>query len=365
MKAHNQNTGVVLLFVVMALIIVSILPVFSSTAYIADLRYNSPIYFLLKHFSRVILGLTALIFTAVFLDYKKLRDFAFYIFVATLFLLVLVLIFGKGPVKRWLFIGPVGFQVSEFAKLGVLIYLAYLIEKNREKLTSFKFGFLPLFSVVAIVTLLVLMQKSFTMAFLVFTSGMILIFLSGVRMTHLMFGVGLALAGMVLAIVFEPYRFKRILALFSPEAVGDEVKYQAVQALIGLGNGGLFGVGLGHSKQRELFLPLAYDDYIFSIWGEELGFIGSVLLILAFILMLYYGLKISIYATDDFAKFLASGITLMIFVTAIVHIAVVSGVLPSTGIPLPFVSYGGSAMVSNCIGVGILINISKQINMLK
>ncbi len=365
MKVCSQNTGVILFFVVMLLIIVSILPVFSSTAYIADLRYNSPTYFLLKHFSRVVLGFIALIFTTVFLDYKKLRDYAFYIFVATLALLVLVLIFGKGSVKRWLYIGPVGFQVSEFAKLGMLIYLAYLLEKNREKLTSFKFGFLPLFSVVAVVTLLVLMQKSFTMAFLIFTLGMILIFLGGARMGHLIFGVGSISVVMVLAIVLEPYRFQRILARFNPEAVGEGVRYQAVQALIGLGNGGLFGVGLGHSKQRELFLPLAYDDYIFSIWGEELGFVGSVLLILAFTLILYCGFKISKYASDDFAKFLASGITLMIFITALTHIAVVSDMLPSTGIPLPFVSYGGSAMIANCVGVGILLNISKQINMLK
>jgi cell division protein FtsW len=319
----------------------------------------------LRHFSRVVLGLIALIFTAVFLDYKKLRDYAFYVFVVTLVFLILVLIFGRGSAKRWLYIGPVSFQVSEFAKLGMLIYLAYLLEKNREKLTSFKFGFLPLFSVVAVVTLLVLMQKSFTMAFLIFTLGIILIFLGGARMKHLIFGVGLGAVGMVLAIMLEPYRFQRILARFNPEAVGGEVRYQAVQSLIGLGNGGLFGVGLGHSKQRELFLPLAYDDYIFSIWGEELGFIGSVLLILAFILILYSGFEISKYASDDFAKFLASGITLMIFITAFIHIAVVLDIFPSTGIPLPFISYGGSAMVANCIGVGILLNISKQINMLK
>lgn len=362
MKTSEQHIDRVLFVAVVSLMLIGLLLVFSSSAYIADLKYKSALYFFGKHFLRVFIGLFLMIMVIIFLDYKKLRDYAFYVFIATLILLILVLIFGKGSAKRWVTIGFLSFQVSEFAKLGLLIYLSYLIEKNQERLSSFKFGFLPLFFVVAIVTLLVFLQKSFTMAFLIFVLGMILIFLSGVKARYLIFTVALSLPVIILMLLAEPYRFQRIFSHFSPEVAGGNTKHQAVQSLIGLGNGGLFGVGPGHSRQRELYLPLAYNDYIFSILGEEYGFIGSVILIFIFFVIFYRGYRISKYATDEFARFLASGITFMIFLNAVVHIAVASGILPPTGIPLPFVSYGGSAMIANCIGVGILLNISKQAN---
>lgn len=361
MKATEQHIDRVLFLSVIILMFVGLVVVFSSTLYIASSKYNSVSYFLEKHFIRVLLGLAVMIFFAVFVDYRKLKEYALYIFILTLVFLILVLILGKGTAKRWLLIGPISFQVSEFAKIGMLIYLAYLIEKHRERIDDFRFGFLPLFSVVVLVSALVLLQKSFTMAFLIFSTGIVLIFIAGVKMRHLALGLSASLPVVGIMLIAEPYRLQRLFAYLNFGDRLNSVNYQAFQALIGLGTGGLFGVGPGHSRQREFYLPLAYDDYIFSIFGEEYGFIGSLILIFIFIVVFYRGVRISKYAIDDFGKFLSAGITFLIFLTALVHISVVLGLLPSTGIPLPFVSYGGSAMIANSAGVGILLNISKQI----
>ncbi|MCX7761275.1 MAG: putative lipid II flippase FtsW [Candidatus Kryptonium sp.] len=361
MKATEQHIDRVLFLSVIILMFVGLVVVFSSTLYIASSKYNSVSYFLEKHFIRVLLGLAVMIFFAVFVDYRKLKEYALYIFILTLVFLILVLILGKGTAKRWLLIGPISFQVSEFAKIGMLIYLAYLIEKHRERIDDFRFGFLPLFSVVVLVSALVLLQKSFTMAFLIFSTGIVLIFIAGVKMKHLALGLSASLPVVGIMLIAEPYRLQRLFAYLNFGDRLNSVNYQAFQALIGLGTGGLFGVGPGHSRQREFYLPLAYDDYIFSIFGEEYGFIGSLILIFIFIVVFYRGVRISKYAIDDFGKFLSAGITFLVFLTALVHIGVVSGLLPSTGIPLPFVSYGGSAMIANSAGVGILLNISKQI----
>jgi cell division protein FtsW len=226
-------------------------------------------------------------------------------------------------------------------------------------LSSFKLGFLPLISVVFLVSALTLIQKSFTMSFLIFISGLFLIYLGGARFRHIAIVLIATIPLGVLAVLIEPYRVKRLLSYF-----GEGMPYQTMQALIGLGNGGLFGVGPGHSRQRELFLPLAYNDYIFSILGEEYGFIGALFVIFIFFVIFYRGFKIAESVYDDFGKLLAGGITFMIFLTTLVHIGVVLG-LPATGIPLPFISYGGSSMIANCIAVGILLNISKQIKTLK
>ena len=236
-----------------------------------------------------------------------------------------------------------------------------MLEKNRDRIWDFKFGFLPLFGTVVLVFILVLLQKSFTMAFLIFSVGILLIFIAGAKFKHLALSISGGLPLLVFMFFIEPYRFQRLLAYINFSEAPNDAKHQALQALIGLGTGGLFGIGPGHSRQREFYLPLAYNDYIFSIFGEEYGFIGSLILLFIFFVIFYRGIRIARYVVDDFGRFLAVGITFLIFLTAVVHIGVVSRLLPPTGIPLPFVSYGGSAMIANCIGVGILLNISKQI----
>jgi len=361
MKTSEQHIDRILFTFVVLLMFIGLFVVFSSTIYIAGSKYNSGIYFLGKHFLRVLLGLAIIIFFAVFVDYSKLREYAPHIFIIVLLLLISVLIFGTGEAKRWLQVGPLGFQVSEFAKIGTIIFLSYLLEKNRDRIWDFKFGFLPLFGTVVLVFILVLLQKSFTMAFLIFSVGILLIFIAGAKFKHLALSISGGLPLLVFMFFIEPYRFQRLLAYINFSEAPNDAKHQALQALIGLGTGGLFGIGPGHSRQREFYLPLAYNDYIFSIFGEEYGFIGSLILLFIFFVIFYRGIRIARYVVDDFGIFLAVGITFLIFLTAVVHIGVVSRLLPPTGIPLPFVSYGGSAMIANCIGVGILLNISKQI----
>ncbi len=356
MRSTEQNIDKILFISVLILIVFGIWLVSSATIYLADLKYKSAVYYIERHILRSALGLFIMILVMALLDYRKLREYAFLIFTVSVLLMILTLIFGE---KRWIEIGPLSFQPSEFAKLAMLIYLAYLIEKNRERLTSFSLGFLPLISIVFLTSGLMLIQKSFTMSVLTFILGLFLLYLGGARFKHIAI-VSIATIPLgVLAVLLEPYRIKRLIPYF-----GEDMPYQTVQALIGLGNGGLFGVGPGHSRQRALFLPLAYNDYIFSILGEEYGFIGAFLVIFIFFVIFYRGFKIVESVYDDFGKLLAAGITFMIFLTTLVHIGVVLG-LPATGIPLPFVSYGGSAMIVNCIAVGILLSISKQTKTLR
>ncbi len=353
--------------VVIVLMGVSTFIVYSASSAWALQNLKSESGLVNKHIVKVFIGLIVL-FVGIAIDYHRYKDLTKIVLFAAIALLGITLVTGgetKGAV-RWLSIGGFSFQPSEFAKFALLFHLSTLLSTKKEKLNDLRKGFLPLLWWVGIVSLLVLLQPNFSMGGIIFLLGIIMMFIGGARFKHL--GISLlalipALMGYMLS---AGYRRQRVLSYLgfgdNPEGLVN-AKYQLWQGIIGFGNGGIFGVGMGQSKQRDLFLPESYGDFIFSIVGEEYGLIGTMIFMTVFLLILLRGLRIAKNAPDDFGKFLALSITVSIVTYALGNAMVTLGLVPTTGLPMPFVSYGGSAIIFSAFAVGVLLNISAQTDM--
>lgn len=359
---HRNHIDFWLLIAVVTLMLMSLGIVYSASATWAEVKYGESEIMLLKHAGKVFLGIVAL-FVGIMLDYTKLQRLTKLALMVAIALLAMTLVLGgetKGAV-RWLRFSSFGFQPSEFAKFALLFHLATLIAVKKDAVRDFKKGFLPMLIWIAFVTVLVMAQPNFSMGAMIFSLGILMMFLGRAKMTHL-FGVlvvGLFLLGVYM--MSAEYRRERIVAYLRGEnTAGQAANYQLKQGILGFANGGMFGVGPGESKQRDLFLPESYGDFVFAIVGEEYGFIGTSVVLALFLLILSRGLKIARYAEDDFGRNLALAITSAITVYVVVNAGVTLGLLPTTGLPMPFISYGGSAMVLSAFAVGVLLNISSQ-----
>jgi cell division protein FtsW len=317
-------------------------------------------YFLKRQLVRVLIG-AAFLFICLRLDYHHLKRIANWLLVGFLTLLVLTLLVhhatGQNGAARWLSIGPFSIQPSDGARLGIIIYLAAYLDRKGTSVTHVSQGFLPPVVVIGLTMLLIVLGPDFSTAALVGMLGFTLLFLGGARVKHMtaLSLVSLPILGIIM--MAEPYRRIRIQTflglLESPKA-----EYQISQSLIGLGNGGWLGQGLGNSVEKKLFLPAPHTDFVFAIIGEELGFIGALLLLLGFFWLFQRGIVIARNAPDRFGMYLALGIVLNIMFYVLVNAAVVTEVIPNTGIPLPLVSYGGTHIVFTLLSLGILLNIS-------
>lgn len=352
------------LFVVLILMVASTVVVYSASSTWAMQKMQSASGLVNKHITKILIGLVVM-FVAINLDYKKYKPLTKWALIASIGLLVLTKMVGgevKGAV-RWLSIGGFSLQPSEIAKFALLFHLAFLLSNKREKLADFKTGFLPLLIWIASVVVLVMVQPNFSTGAMIFILGMMMIYIGGARIKHVLLSLTALLPALLVYMVSAPYRMKRILTFIgfnSDEPVPSAANYQLMQGIIGFGNGGIFGVGMGMSKQRDLFLPESYGDFIFSIVGEEYGLIGTMIFLGLFLTILLRGLKIAKYAPDDFGKYLAIGITSTIILYAIANTLVTLGLAPTTGVPMPFVSYGGTAIIFSSFAVGVLLNISAQ-----
>ena len=280
-------------------------------------------------------------------------------------LLILVLIPGIGHVaggaRRWLRIGPIGFQPSETAKIVLIIFIAAFVNRYPDQVKSFKKGFIPLSLVIGFTILLTIVEPDIgTSVFIALITGILLI-IGGIRVTYIL-PIGLIVGAVVFAIVASiyPHIQTRMTVFFNPMADSAGKGYQIHQAQIALGSGGIFGHGLGLSYQKLFYLPQQHTDFIFSIIGEELGLFGTLFVVLLFFGLLWYGRKISENTEDRFGSLLAIGITLMIVIQAVINIAVVTALLPTKGISLPFISYGGSGLIVFMFAIGILVNVARQ-----
>jgi len=274
-------------------------------------------------------------------------------------LLVATLVTG-GEVKgasRWLRIGSIGFQPSEFAKFALLFHLCTLIANKGDVVRNFKKGFIPLMVWVGTVTFLVMLQPNFSTGLMILLLSLLLMVVGRARLSHVVLTFAALAPLLLLYVISAEYRMKRLTA-FLDTSGSTKGNYQLWQGIIGFGNGGLFGVGPGESRQRDFFLPESYGDFVFSIVGEEYGFIGTIIFLTLFVLMMVRGFKIAKFSHDDFGFYLAIAITATISLYAIVNAGVALGVLPTTGLPMPFVSYGGSSIVFSSFAVGVLLNIS-------
>lgn len=359
---EERRADWLLALVIFALLVFGLVMVSSASRPISIHFFDRPDVFFFRQLIFAAVGIAAWIGTQA-LDYHVWRRAGVWIWVVSLILLVLVLIPGLGAAykgaHRWFEIGPLRIQPSELAKLGVVLFLAIFLEKRAAEVGDLRRGLAPALAIVGLPTALIVLQPDLGTATTLIATAIAVLFVAQIRLQHLLgILVGLA-AAFAFLIKIAPYRAARILAFLNPEADPLGVAYHIRNALIALGSGGLLGVGFGESRQKHLYLPEAHTDSIFAIIGEELGFVRALLVIAGFVLVALLGFRTARRAPDLFGKFLATGITSWFTIQAVINIAGVSNLLPFTGVPLPFISYGGSSLITVLAAAGILLNISK------
>ena len=347
------------------LVCFGIVMVFSSSFYMA--QHNPDIqdsFYFLKTQSRwAAIGLLAMIFMSNF-SYWRLKKYANLMLIGGIALLVALLIFGKpfNNAKRWFIIGGISIQPSEIMKFALIVFLSASISKNKDRIKKPITGFGYYLAITGLIFILIFLQPNLSTASSIVILAMVIMFVGGAKLSHFATVMIMGIAGIYVVLQnVDPsdYRVKRYLTFLDPWAdpLGDG--FQVIQSLYSLGSGGIFGMGLGQSRQKYLFLPYAETDFIFSIIGEELGFIGATLVIVLFLILIWRGVKIALTAPDLFSCLLATGITAVIGIQAAINIAVVTSSMPATGLPLPFISAGGSSLAFFMASIGVLLNISK------
>ena len=352
-----------LLIVTLLLLGLGIVMIYSASAIRAQERFGDPTFFLKKQVLWAALGLLAMGWAMTW-DLKRLQRWTPIIFLASLFLLLLVLVPAVGikvnGARRWLRVAGLSFQPAELAKLALILFLASYFTRRQDRLGSFLDGFLPPLIMSGLMAGLVILQPNFGTAVVLLFAAVVLFFLGGARASHLTATLATTVPALVLLMLQSPHGRTRLLALMDPGRVSSRATYQLDQSFYALGPGGLLGRGLGDSMQKLFFLPEPHTDFIFAIVGEEIGFVGTILVLLLFGLFLWRGTRAAVRAGDPYASLVAMGITGLIVGQAALNMAVVSGLLPTTGVPLPFVSFGGSSLVITLFGVGVLLNISRR-----
>lgn len=362
MSLKRKSPDFVLFITVMCLLVIGMVMILSASEYKTLIYYNDSFYYFKRQLLWSLLGVMAMFFMLNF-NYRRLRQYVPFFLAAAFISLALVLIPGigveGGGATRWIGVGTFQFAPAELVKLCIIIFTAYGLSRARDNIKDFVSGVLPYIVVMGVATLLILKQPDLGTALSLAGIVIVMIFAAGARLTHMAAVVMAGLAAVIPLIALEPYRLKRLMAFLNPWADPQDTGFQIIQGLYAIGSGGLFGLGLGQSKQKFLYLPENHTDFIFAIIAEELGFIGATLVILLFVLFIWRGLKIAIASQDPFASLLATGITAWVGVQAFINIGVVTGSLPITGIPLPFISFGGTSLLFTMAAVGILLNISR------
>jgi len=347
-----------LLLSVLALLLLGLILVYSSSYYLSAKYFDDHAYLLKRQLLAALIGL-ALMFSLMHLNYRYLRQLDDLLLLGALGLTLMTLIPGLSLGGRWLLLGGLRLQPSELLKLALIIYLASSILRRGERLTSFSEGVLPYLAVLGIAGGLVLKQPDMGMALIYGAIVFFMLFIGGARLNHL-FSCGLAGLPLVYLFLHASYRWGRIISFLNPFRYGEDKGYQLLQSLTAIGSGGPLGRGLGLGREKLLYLPSAHNDFIVAVAGEELGLLGGLLLLGLFGFLLYRGLRIIVHAPDRFGHLLGSGLLFTLGLQAGLNLGVAAGVLPVTGLTLPFISYGGSSLIVSLAMVGILLNISKQ-----
>ncbi|MFC0301505.1 stage V sporulation protein E [Virgibacillus soli] len=350
------------MYAILFLLAIGIIMVFSSSYVWAEYKYGDMFFFLKRQLLFAGIGIIAMFFM-MSIPYGTWRKYAKVILLICFFLLIIVLIPGigmrRGGAQSWIGVGAFSIQPSEFMKLGLIIFISSMLAVKQKYITSFKKGFLPLLSLVFVAFGFIMLQPDLGTGVVLVLTCMVMMFAAGARLLHFFGLAAIGVIGFVFLIMSAPYRISRITAFLNPweDPLGDG--FQIIQSLYAIGPGGLMGTGLGASLQKYFYLPEPQTDFIFAILGEELGFIGGTFLLFVFVLLFWRGIKISLEAPDEFSRYLALGIVSMLTIQAMINISVVIGLIPVTGITLPFLSYGGSSLTLTLCSAGILLNISK------
>lgn len=350
-----------ILLVTLILMGFGIVMVYSASAILAADRFKDSFYFLKKQ-ALFATGGVLLMFVVMNLNYHLWQKLAYPILGLSFLLLAFVLAIGTraGGSTRWLYIGSLSFQPSEFSKLALIVFLSYFLTKKGEKIRTFQFGFLPTVLISGTMIFLVIHQPDFGVALFLGIMAILMLFVGGTRLFYIFSLALLAIPAVYYLIIRVPYRVYRIMSYLNPWNDPKGISFQIIQSFVAFGAGGVFGSGLGQGKQKLFFLPAPHTDFIFSVVGEEMGLIGAVIVLGLFLVFTVRGIQVSLGAPDEFGTFLGLGITSLISLQAIINMAVVLGLLPTKGLTLPFISYGGTSLVVSLVSVGILLNISSQ-----
>lgn len=359
-----NNSNKILIFTVFLLILFGSLMIYSITSVVPPVLANKGItefYYFKRHLFTIVIGFICM-FIVYLLKPSFIKKMAIPLLVFSFILLILVFLpsigVSAGGARRWIKLWPSTFQPSELVKLSMVIFLAKYMSMPGYRTDSF-LSFAKPVCIMVIFQVAILIQPDFGAAMSLAILTITMLFISGIKLTYIASLAVIAIPA-IIVLIMEPYRLKRVMAFLNPWEDPLRSGFQLVQSFIALGSGGLTGVGLGSSKQKLSYLPESHTDFIFSIVGEEFGFIGVVVLIALFLILFIKGISIANKAKDEFIYYLATGLTLMISLQALINFAVATGMVPTKGLPLPFISYGGSSLLVNMTAVGILLNISRE-----
>ncbi len=359
MENRTSKIDLWILLPILALIAFSLGVVYSASSSWSVKLNGDSAYLFRNHLVRAAAGVF-LIFLFSRIDYKHIIKFRKALMVIAVCLLLYLLVAGVESTKgaaRWIHFGGMSFQPSDFVKYALIINIAYMLSQKKDYIQNLYYGYLPMIAYVVLIVSLIALQPNFSTASVVFCVSMMMFFIGKVKIKHIAVTFASIIPAAIIFILSKPYILNRFFS-YEEHQNGGDAGYQLSQAIIGFGNGAIFGVGPGNSNQKDFFLPQSYDDFVFSIVGEEYGYIGVVLVVLLFAVFIYRGLKLSKTMQEDFGKYLAFGITCIIGMNAIINMMVATGIIPTTGQTLPFISYGGTSIIFNSIAVGVLLSIS-------
>ncbi len=359
---NMRDTRINLAAVSLVLVCIGIVMIYSTSAIYALENQGDSAYYLKRHLAYVFIGLLCTFF-AMKVDYHYLRKIAKPLLLISVLLLVLLFVPGitrqVGGARRWFRLGAISFQPSELAKFAMVIYAADFLSRKKSIITSFWHGLFPVLMVMGTISLLIIVQPDLGTVMAIVSICFLMFFVAGVKLTHIFSFVLGSLPFLYILVFSVPYRRRRILAFLDPWSDPQGTGFQIIQSLVAVGSGGLTGLGLGHGRQKLLYLPAAYTDFIFSIIGEELGFIGTSGLVLLVIFLLVQATKISLKAKDSFGQLLSFGLISCLMIEAIINMGVAISIFPTKGLPFPFISYGGTSLVFNMIYVGLILNVGR------
>lgn len=361
-EKNFNKINLAIFLIVLGLGIFGCIMVYSASSYVAEYRYGNPYFYLTKQIVGVALGAVAM-FVFSKINYQKLKKFKWAGIIISIILLALVFIPVVGVenygARRWINLGFFTIQPSEFAKFAFVLFAAAYLSENYEKVGKFK-TLLPVLAVGTLFCFLIILEPNMSITMCMGLIMLFMLFVGGARMKHFMIlGVPAAAAVPVL-ILIEPYRIQRFMAFLNPWANPQGEGFQLIQSLYSLGSGNLFGVGLFNSRQKYMFLPFSESDFIFSIIGEELGFFGATVLILVFAVLIFLLVKVAKNSRDRFGALLALGIASVIAIQVIINLCVVTGMIPPTGLPLPFISAGSTSIIVFMSAIGVCLNVNKN-----
>lgn len=359
----NKKMEIMLFISVILISLFGVIMIYSSSTIWAEYKYNDPYKYLKNQGLFFIIGI-CLMYIVSKIDYKKYFKYSNKILLICITLLILVLIPGIGTVRNgsrsWFGIGSFGIQPSEFTKLGLIIFTAKYLSNNPSSMKNFKKGVLPILGIALFIFGIIMLQPDFGTGTILVMSIIGMLFVAGLNIKiFLKFGI-VGIVAVVGLILIAPYRLKRILSFLDPWSDPLGSGFQIIQSLYSIGPGGLFGLGFGNSIQKHFYLPEPQTDFIFSIISEEFGFMGILILSIFFLTIFYNCIKISLRCNDLFGKYLSFGITFSLIFQTLLNLSVVIGLIPVTGVTLPFLSYGGSSLLITMTGIGIILNVSRS-----